>query len=95
MAHFILTCLDKPGALDVRLANRDKHFAYLGEHPGVVRLGGPFLDDEGRMAGSMLIIEVADRAAAEAFAASDPYAVAGLFERVEIRAWRATVGALA
>jgi hypothetical protein len=47
------------------------------------------------MAGSMLIIEVADRAAAEAFAASDPYAVAGLFERVEIRAWRATVGALA
>ena len=95
MAHFVLICLDKPGALDVRLANREKHFAYLSDHPGVVRLGGPFLDDDGRMAGSMLVIEVADRPAAEVFAAADPYAVAGLFERVEIRAWRPTVGALA
>jgi uncharacterized protein YciI len=95
MAHFVLICLDKPGALDVRLANREKHFAYLSDRPGVVRLGGPFLDAEGRMAGSMLIIEAADKAAAEAFAAADPYAVAGLFERVEVRAWRPTVGALA
>jgi uncharacterized protein len=95
MAHFVLICLDKPGALDVRLANREKHFAYLSDHPGAVRLGGPFLDAEGRMAGSMLIIEAADKAAAEAFAAADPYAVAGLFERVEVRAWRPTVGALA
>jgi uncharacterized protein len=94
MANFVLTCLDKPGALDLRLANRDAHFAYLAEHPGVVRLGGPFLDAEGRMAGSMLIVELADMAAAQAFAAADPYALAGLFERVDIRAWRATVGAL-
>jgi hypothetical protein len=95
MANFVLTCLDKPGALDLRLANRDAHFAYLAGHPGVVRLGGPFLDADGRMAGSMLIVDLADMAAAQAFAAADPYALAGLFERVEIRAWRATVGALA
>ena len=30
----------------------------------------------------------ADEAAAKAFAANDPYAKAGLFETVEIRAWR-------
>jgi len=94
MANFVLVCIDKPGALELRLATRDAHFAYLSEHPGVVRLGGPFLDAEGRMAGSMLIVELADMAAAEAFAAADPYALAGLFERVDIRAWRATVGAL-
>jgi len=94
MANFVLVCIDKAGALDLRLANRDAHFAYLGGHPGVVRLGGPFLDSEGRMAGSLLIVELADLAAAQAFAAGDPYARAGLFERVEIRPWRATVGAL-
>ena len=94
MANFVLVCIDKPGALELRLANRDKHFAYLSVHPGVVRLGGPFLGADGRMAGSMLIVELADMAAAEAFAAADPYALAGLFERVEIRPWRATVGAL-
>ncbi len=32
-------------------------------------------------------VEAADRAAAEALAAADPYARAGLFERVEIRPW--------
>ena len=94
MANFVLVCLDKPGALELRLANREAHFAYLAEHPGVVRLGGPFLDAEGGMAGSMLIVELADLAAARGFAAADPYALAGLFERVEIRPWRPTVGAL-
>ena len=94
MAHFVLIGIDKPGALELRLANREEHLAYLAEHPGVPRLGGPFLDAEGRMAGSMLIVELADMAAAEAFAAADPYALAALFERVEIRAWRPTIGVL-
>ena len=92
MAHFVLSCIDKPGALEVRLANREAHFAYLTGQTGVVRLAGPFLDAEGKPAGSMLVVEVEDMAAAQAFADADPYALAGLFERVEIRAWRASVG---
>ena len=95
MALFVLTCIDKPGALDLRMATREAHLAYVTRHPGVVRLGGPFLDEAGGMAGSMLIIEAQDLAAAKAFLADDPYLKAGLFERTEIRPWRATVGALA
>jgi hypothetical protein len=91
MALFALICIDKPGALPVRLATREAHFAYLRER-GVLRLGGPFLDEAGDMAGSLMIVEVDDLAAAEAFSAEDPYAKAGLFERVEIRPWRATFG---
>ncbi|EFG9941320.1 hypothetical protein BL470_005420, partial [Escherichia coli] len=37
--------------------------------------------------GSLVVIDVADRSAAEAFAANDPYARAGLFESVEIKPW--------
>ena len=94
MSTFVLTCVDKPDSLALRMANRDAHFAYLGQHPGFVRLAGPFLDPDGAMAGSLLIVEAADLAAATAFAEADPYALAGLFERVEIRAWRATIGIL-
>ena len=94
MPHFVLTCLDKPAALEVRLANRDKHFAYLAEHPGFVRVAGPFLGDDGKMTGSLMIVEAQDVDAVRAFAAADPYALAGLFERVEIRAWRPTIGAV-
>jgi uncharacterized protein YciI len=94
MAHFVLVCIDKPDSLALRMATREAHFAYATAQ-GVVRLAGPFLDERGDMAGSLLIVEVEDRTAAEAFAAGDPYGKAGLFERVEIRPWRATFGAIA
>ncbi|WP_112320581.1 YciI family protein [Oceanibium sediminis] len=87
---FALICIDKPGALEVRKANRGAHLAYLNE-TGVVLQAGPFLDDEGQMNGSLLVIDVADRAAAEAFAAGDPYANAGLFDAVTIRAWNKVI----
>jgi uncharacterized protein YciI len=94
MANFVLTCIDKPDSLPLRMASREAHLAYVRERLSFVRLAGPFLDARGEMAGSLFIVEADDIAAVEAFTASDPYALAGLFERVEIRAWRATVGAL-
>jgi uncharacterized protein YciI len=88
---FVLICRDKPGHLEVRKANRDAHLAYLAE-TGIVRLAGPLLDDAGAMVGSMLAIEAPDRAGAEAFAAADPYAKAGLFASVEIMGWKKVIG---
>ena len=43
---------------------------------------------DGKPRGSLLILDVADRAEAEAFAAGDPYAKAGLFESAVIRPFR-------
>ena len=94
MAHFVLICIDKPDSLALRMATREAHFAYGRASPGVVRLGGPFLSDAGEMAGSLIIIEATDLAAAWAWHEADPYKLAGLFERVEIRPWRATFGEL-
>ena len=49
---------------------------------------GALLDLDDRHCGSLLIVDVEDRAAAEGFAAGDPYAKAGLFESTVIRAYR-------
>jgi uncharacterized protein YciI len=87
----ILICRDRPGALDTRLANREAHLAYVAE-TGAVRFAGPMTDDEGAMIGSVLVLEVEDRAAAEAWAEGDPYAKAGLFESVEINGFKIVVG---
>ncbi|EBU8132008.1 hypothetical protein DLM20_24945, partial [Salmonella enterica subsp. enterica serovar Java] len=54
---------------------------------GGLAFAGPFLDEVGKPNGSLVVIDVADRSAAEAFAANDPYARAGLFESVEIKPW--------
>lgn len=88
---FILIAHDKPGALEIRKANREAHLAFLKE-TNVGTFGGPMLDAEGNMCGSMLILDVADMAAAEAWAANDPYAKAGLFESVEIKGFKQVVG---
>ncbi len=86
-----LICIDKPGALQVRLDTRPAHVEHL-KSSGVVELAGPFLDAQGNMTGSLIVLEVPDLAAAEAWAAADPYAVAGLFESVSIREWRKVIG---
>ncbi len=90
---FAALCYDKPGALDLRLSTRAEHLAFLAKYAAQVKLGGPFLDAAEKPVGSLLIIECADEPAARALLAEDPYAQAGLFERVDVRPWRHVVGA--
>lgn len=89
--RFALIAKDKPGALEVRKANRDAHVAYL-KSTDAVEIAGPFLDDNGEMCGSLIILDLPDMAAAEAWAAQDPYKAAGLFQSVEITAWNKVIG---
>ncbi|MEM8582131.1 MAG: YciI family protein [Pseudomonadota bacterium] len=86
-----LIAIDKPGALDIRKANREAHVAYLKDS-GLVQQAGPFLSNTGDMCGSLIILDVEDMEAAQAFAARDPYGKAGLFESVELRAWNKVIG---
>lgn len=86
-----LITTDKPGALQTRVDNRDAHLAYIAE-TGVVEMAGPFLDDAGNMCGSLIILDVDDMAAAQAWADNDPYAKAGLFSDVRLSAWKKVVG---
>lgn len=86
---FVLTAIDKENALALRMATREAHFAYA-RATGVVRLGGPFLDVKGDMAGSLIIFEAKDLDDAKAWHANDPYTKAGLFARTELRPWKAT-----
>lgn len=87
----VLICHDRPGALEIRLANREAHLAYIRE-TGVVAQAGPLLDADGGMAGSLVILDVPDMAAAQSWAKSDPYALADLFASVEIRPWKRVIG---
>ena len=86
-----IICYDKPGHLELRKATRAAHVEYL-KASGAIAMAGPLLDANGEMCGSLLIVEVEDMAAAEAFAAGDPYGQAGLFESVTLRQWNQTMG---
>lgn len=86
---YIIRCYDKPGHQEVRLANRAAHLAYLDGYGDRVYAAGPVMsDDLQSMVGSLIVLDLPDRAAAEGFCVDDPYARAGLFERVEIAPWK-------
>lgn len=89
--RFALMTKDKPGALQTRLENREAHLAYIAE-TGVVEMAGPVLDTDGEMCGSLIVLEVDDLAAAQAWADNDPYAKAGLFSDVTLTAWKKVIG---
>lgn len=90
MPLFAIICRDKPGALQIRIDSRDAHLAHL-RGSGIVRMAGPFIED-GQMCGSLVLVEAEDLASAQTWADADPYAAAGLFQRVEISEWRKVIG---
>ncbi|HEY4135585.1 MAG TPA: YciI family protein [Alphaproteobacteria bacterium] len=88
---FVIHNVDKPNSLELRVKTRPVHVEYLNSHKNLFVAGPTVTDDDTIMNGSVLIIDVPDRAAAEAFADGDPYAKAGLFASRTITPWRLTV----
>lgn len=87
-----LMAYDKEGALELRLANRDVHVAYLKESSNLVQQAGPLLNDAGDMCGSLIILDVESFNEAQDWAAGDPYAIAGLFRSVTLIPWKRVIG---
>jgi uncharacterized protein YciI len=86
---FAIYCVDKPDSSAVRMKARPDHLAYLVGFEDKIIFAGPLLtDDQQTMIGSLLVLDLPDRAAAEKFAANDPYRKAGLFQSVNITGWR-------
>jgi uncharacterized protein YciI len=79
---------DKPGSFALRQSERPTHLVYLDRVMSCITAGGALVDANGQQNGSILIIDVADRAAAEEFAATDPYVAAGLFASTHISVFR-------
>jgi uncharacterized protein YciI len=90
--YFVVLCTDKQNAGPVRAQNRDAHLSYLKAHQAHIKVAGPFVNEQGAMVGSMLIVKAEQRGDVEVILRDDPYARAGLFADVGIREWRWVVG---
>ncbi|MGY3617146.1 uncharacterized protein YciI [Bradyrhizobium sp. USDA 10063] len=85
---FVIHALDRADALPTRLANYDAHKAYLADTSrfGVkIVMSGPLVADDGQtMIGSLFLVEAPSRAEVDAFNRADPFAAAGIWERVSV-----------
>jgi uncharacterized protein YciI len=87
---FAVICRDRPGQLSVRQATRDAHLEYI-RATGLVAMAGPLIEG-GQMCGSLIILEAANLAEAQAWAAGDPYKAADLFDSVTVTEWKRVIG---
>ena len=86
---YIMYNEDRPDGQAVRAATRETHLAYLERHRSIVVLSGGTLAEDGiTRTGSVFIINVPRREAAEKFSAEEPFRKAGLFQSVKITRMR-------
>jgi uncharacterized protein len=86
---FAIQCVDAKGVDAIRNEHLMPHKDYLISQKHILVVGGALLaDGSDEPIGSLYIVNVADRRAAEAFSKSDPFTTAGVFGTVTIRAMR-------
>ena len=87
---------DRPGTLEQRLAARPAHVERLKtlQEAGRLLLAGPFPAIDGNdpgpagFTGSLIVAEFASLAAAQAWAADDPYVAAGVYREIVVKPFR-------
>ena len=82
-------------AIDRRKRVRPIHLEAIAPlvEDGHVLVGGAILNEEGDMVGSMLLVDFEDRTLVDAWLERDPYVTGGVWKEIEVRPFRAAVGA--
>ena len=92
MSLFAIIALDAPGSDDARTAHRDGHLAHFKAHAGDIAVAGPIFDDDGASKGSLVILKAGSAAAARAWIEADPFYPAGVWQSIDVSAFKAASG---
>jgi uncharacterized protein YciI len=92
--QFIIYTEDRDDGLPIRQSNRGDHLDWINAPSDVeVLAAGPWLDDDGTMRGSLLIVDAGNKNTVLEWLKHDPYAVAGLPKSVVVNAFKWVIGA--
>lgn len=80
---FFIKAMDRPGT-GMRQKCRTAHLEFVTSCHERFAYGGPLIDDSGAVVGSIMVLDLPDRAALDAHMAKDPYFREPVFETVEI-----------
>ena len=82
--QFLVKAYDGEGKLNKRMEVRLRHLEGMKARGKQVIVAGGLLDNAGRMKGSALVMEFPDRIALDAYLASEPYVVEGVWQKIEV-----------
>lgn len=93
--HYVIHAYDPTdaGALDRRMAVRPAHLDYVRQLKANGRfvLGGALLDPDGRMIGSMLLLNMGTEDELAEYLRTDPYIVEGIWDKIDVKPFRQAV----
>ena len=90
--HYVIYAYDHTDAdaLDRRMAARPAHIDYVQQLKAKDQfiLGGALLDPDGKMIGSMLMLNLGTEAQLNEYLKTDPYIVQGVWEKIDVKPFR-------
>lgn len=88
MPLYVMYGLDSQKGPEVRKTTRPAHLEWISTLAPNVKVAGPLYAEDGSTpVGSLIIMEAKDLSEAKAIYAQDPYRKAGLWDRVDVRAF--------
>ena len=82
--QFVIKAYDGVNKLEKRMEVRPRHLENMAAVKGKVICAGGLLDDEGRMKGSLLIMDFDSRELLEEYLNTEPYIIEKVWEKVEV-----------
>lgn len=89
--QYIIRAYDGPDMLEMRMSVRPRHLKNMERAKDHVICAGGLLDDEGKMKGSVLVMDFEDRASLDEYLGSEPYIMEKVWERVEIESMNVVI----
>ncbi len=90
--QFMIRALDGEGRLARRMEVRPRHLEGMEKLRSHIVCAGGLLDGEGRMKGSVLILDFPSRADLDAYLASEPYVLEKVWEKIEVERINVVIG---
>lgn len=82
--QYIITAYDGEGTLAKRMEVRDRHLEHMAGLNAKKICAGGLLDEEGKMKGSVLILDFESEADLEAYLATEPYILEKVWDKVVV-----------
>ncbi len=84
MNQYVIRAYDGVGKLDRRMEVRPRHFENMERMKEHVVCAGGLLDENGKMMGSMLVMEFENREQLDEYLSNEPYVVEHVWERIDV-----------
>ena len=90
--QFMIKALDGENKLAKRMEVRPRHLEGMEKLRSHIICAGGLLDNEGRMKGSVLILDFPSRDDLDSYLASEPYVVEQVWAKIEIETMNVVIG---